>query len=109
MKGEGTRGKERRLRQSWKTLSTASPPHSDVLFRLFANEPVETALTINEVQEAVERKEGGLSPSTCFSPAGLRGTLSHPATWALLAAHVACPVHPPGLRPSEDAHTPFSQ
>lgn len=37
------------------------PPCSDVLFKLFANEPVETALTINEVQEAVEGREGGLS------------------------------------------------
>lgn len=47
------------------------PPRSDVLLRLFANEAVETALTINEVQEAVEKREGGLSSSAARQSAGL--------------------------------------
>ena len=53
MEGEGTEerkgGKECGRGGNGRPRALPLPSCSDVLFRLFANEPVETALTINEM------------------------------------------------------------
>lgn len=99
MKGEGTGGKGRREgtggRGSHGRPQALPPPCSDVLFRLFANEPVETALTINEAQDAVERREGGWSGSALRRPRGSGAPcLTHQCgpflllTWRALLTHL---------------------